>query len=126
MGAGNSGLSLLALVLTLGAAPGCSAVDAAGCSCFVGLEGALVVTALTLEVPSDCRSLGGIVGAAALAAPLDPIKKQSSSRSLALGSLAATLVGQTAPTLASGPGIFGATGASVSSSYLGSKNKNKK
>jgi hypothetical protein len=76
MGAGNSGLALLALVLTLGAAPGCSAVDAAGCSCFVGLEVvALAVVALALAVPSACRSFGGIVGAASLAAPdcsLDP------------------------------------------------------
>ena len=82
----------------------------------------------------------------------DPIKKQSSSGSLALGSLAAALMGQTSPMLASGsgslqnarerhgkcpatgasatsprtPGKCPATGASVSSSYLGSKNKNKK
>jgi hypothetical protein len=62
----------------------------------------------------------------------DPIKKQSSSGSLALGSLAAALMAQTSPTLASGSGsastvtFIGANGASVSSSYLGSKNKNQK
>ena len=62
----------------------------------------------------------------------DHIKKQSSSGSLALGSLAAALMGNTSSTLASGSGTassitsIGANKASVSSAYLGSTNKNKK